>query len=209
MSLINLFTRQVADIGGIEFDAQFDFTYTSSSTLTAYQLEDGNEINNNVIINPTTISMQVGIGSRPLASWGGLAAASLSYIPGIAGNVISQATTLLSSGTQRGETLVALQNLLDSCTSFTLVLPGYDQMERMVVTGIDYAVGSDHGDGGMFTVNMQQLKVSTQYIDGKYVNTITNASEAAWDLQLSAGKAVFEEISDDILEALNTITGGA
>jgi len=146
MSVSQLIFKKGNFIGEIELDIIVSESTNTSSTITSNPVENGSNVNDNIVINPMTFSISGIVSDSKVLPLGGLT--GLGQI--ISGNAFTKQST---PSKEAWEELLDLQA---SRTPFTLVtnLKAYD---NVVIENLATSQDKDTSNSLHFTANLREI----------------------------------------------------
>lgn len=198
MALTNIFTRSTTQVAGITFDAQFRHEFTTKSRIPTYELENGFILQNHVIQDPSTLQMEVALGTSAFFTTDTAIDAILGVGTGALSNLNNKSldtlvknairSTLVGAVTRGGAALEALVALQVTAIIFDVDVPNVGLIPNMVITGIRHSRATETGQSDYFVVDLQQVRNNAP-VDGQVFKTYVSIAE-----QTKFGKAAVEVV---------------
>jgi len=161
MGIAQLIFRKGNFIGEIELDVIINETTNTSSTITSNPVENGSDVNDNIIINPMTFNISGVISDTKVAPFGGL-------------NTINKFTKDSTPSKEGWEELLELQA---DRTPFTLItnLKAYD---NVVIENLSVTQDKDSSNSLNFTANLREIIfVGSQVLTPEQFNEADTADQ--------------------------------
>lgn len=168
MGIAQLFFRKDNFIAEIKLDVIVEESVQSSTTITSNPVENGADVNDHIIINPLTFSMQGIVSDTKVGILGGLNAV---------GQLLS-GDAFTKENTPSKDAWESLLELQADRTPFTLVTNLKDY-ENVVIENISTSQNKDTSNALIFTANMREIIfVGSQALTAEQFDNETTADKA-------------------------------
>lgn len=160
MGIAQLIFKKGNFIGEIELDVIISETTNTSSTITSNPVENGSDVNDNIIMNPMTFSISGIVSDTKVSPFGGL-------------NTLSSFASDSTPSRDAWEDLLELQA---DRTPFTLItnLKAYD---NIVIEGLNTTQDKETSKALYFTANLREIIfVGSQVLTAEQFND-TNVAD--------------------------------
>lgn len=161
MSILTVFTKQAPTLAGYSFDAVLEDTLDASVEWTSYPVENGVNVNDHRIIQPTKWTITGAISNNPLTTHlsdflGGTLSnlSNNALVASVAG--LSAGFLAGSSGTRSSAVLEQLLGLMVAGEPFD-VDAGDIQLSNMVIARIGRTKDNSNEQGLIFVAQLQEL----------------------------------------------------
>lgn len=151
----------------MQLDASIEETHSRSATVTNIEVEEGTNINDNIVLNPKRLTIEGVVSEAPLKIRNSIAGIGAGLLSGVApplgvaaGAIIGK--TILDDQFGKASTiktsLSILENLWESKRPFDILF-SFTRYKNMVFTNFDVPRNARSGESFRFNAVAQELKI--------------------------------------------------